>query len=78
LCPFCDEALPENLGAKYHNTVATLKELATPDPTPANPHHLHLPLTRSITACTLHRSKARLLAMQASGHVDAFPESIDF
>lgn len=33
---------------------------------------------RSITACALHRSKARLSATQASGHVDASPESIDF
>lgn len=52
--------------------------MATPDPTPVNPHHLDLPLARSITACALHRSKARLSAMQASGRIDAFPESIDF
>lgn len=61
LCIFCSELLPPAPSPKLLHLIASLKKSSHSAPTTFNPHAVFISMTKSINACTLHRSESKLL-----------------
>ncbi|KAG9043186.1 hypothetical protein FS837_009921 [Tulasnella sp. UAMH 9824] len=75
ICCFCDEPWPEHASAWLLRLVKDVSEGASPDPTPANPNHLDVSISKSINVCMRHRLEKDL---EDNGSDPRWPTTINF